>query len=559
MSSNFTALPHELCAYVRTTLPSSVVKGIVPGKFLPRDPDDPRREFVLVKESRLELLEVNQAGDTSTLSSIPAFGVVKAARALTLGSLSFPDYKIGRDILVCTSDSGCLSLIGLSWLQDSDNADLPVECNVERPQARFVLLKEVMIAPPGTDYRDVGTFLCVDSMSRAIATLALQDNGVFFPLNTAIDDMSASSVCDLSMDGISFTETGIFWLASFLDYPEDEGERVCLATVVCKHGHFYVTVRVYDPTKPIEGLQQPIADVDLGSVPGRKGSFIVITEAELLVVHLDELLKGRSRPSSVPLPAPPRLSDRAHRATLITATTPISISSTFPHFYLSAESGHLFRAEFRSPRSIDFQYISKRSPTTNLATWSDLVGGEDREAADLLYIAGEMTDGEVLLVSTGSSQQIRLRQLCNLAPTNDARIVPKTGSASETVLLAACGTAPNGSVRDVRFGLAVSAGSSATADAFSSCNGIWSAKLDDVDDFHSFLVLSFTSETKVMQLLGDELEDITDESNLDTETATLCAGSLKQLPGWIFQVHTRGVTAGRARALASRPDADPHC
>ncbi|KXS15263.1 hypothetical protein M427DRAFT_32482 [Gonapodya prolifera JEL478] len=177
---------------------------------------------------------------------------------------------------------GELTIVAAVPLSFGDERDIGIA--YERPNARFVVLKEIVVSTTGTDYWDVGAFVRAEPLhSRFYLSLR-------------------------SVDGKRVYD-GARQIVADIDIGPDNSRRspsTSLAYGSRSHGHFYDHHRMGDHW-----------------------------------VSAQDTLNGRTRGTIIVLPLAPTASDTV----LVNAVTPPSYSAALPYFYMVTEAGLLYRAE----------------------------------------------------------------------------------------------------------------------------------------------------------------------------------------------------------------------
>ncbi|KNA08275.1 hypothetical protein SOVF_164110 isoform B [Spinacia oleracea] len=146
---------------------------------------------------------------------------------------------------------------------------------------------------------------------------------------------------------------------------------------------------------------------------------------------------------------------------------------------------------------------------------------------DLLWTKGgflaaivEMDDGMVLkLVDDEYLQYIGPIQ--NVAPILDMSVMDYHDEKQDQIF-ACCGMAPDGSLRIIRNGVNLER-LIRTAPIYQGITAIWAVKMRVKDSNHSFLVLSFVEETRVLSV-GVSFTDVTDSVGFQPDICTLACG-----------------------------------
>lgn len=146
----------------------------------------------------------------------------------------------------------------------------------------------------------------------------------------------------------------------------------------------------------------------------------------------------------------------------------------------------------------------------------------------------EMGDGIVLKMENESLQYISPIQ--NVAPILDMSIVDYHDEERDQ-MFACCGVAPEGSLRIIRSGIIVEK-LLKTAPIYQGITGTWTVGMKVADLHHSFLVLSFVEETRVLSV-GLSFTDVTDLVGFQPDVCTLACGLVGD--GLLVQIHQTAV------------------
>ncbi|GAV86134.1 CPSF_A domain-containing protein/MMS1_N domain-containing protein, partial [Cephalotus follicularis] len=159
----------------------------------------------------------------------------------------------------------------------------------------------------------------------------------------------------------------------------------------------------------------------------------------------------------------------------------------------------------------------------------------------LLWVEGgfiaalvEMGDGMVLKVEDGRLSCTNPIQ--NIAPILDLSVVGNCDEKRDQ-MFACCGVAPEGSLRIIRSGINVEK-LVRTAPIYQGITGTWTVRMRVADSYHSFLVLSFVEETRVLSV-GVSFTDVTDSVGFQPDVCTLACGIVGD--GLLVQIHQHAV------------------
>lgn len=172
-----------------------------------------------------------------------------------------------------------------------------------------------------------------------------------------------------------------------------------------------------------------------------------------------------------------------------------------------------------------------------------------------LIALAEMGDGMVLRIEDGKLNYKSSVQ--NISPILDMSLVDYHDEKQEQ-MFACCGMAPEGSLRVIRNGISLEK-LLKTAPDYQGITGTWAVKMKLLDCYHSFLVLSFVEETRVLSV-GVSFTDVTDSIGFCPDVCTLACGIIGD--GLLVQIHQSAVLLTLPTA-AAHPDgipfASPNC
>lgn len=146
----------------------------------------------------------------------------------------------------------------------------------------------------------------------------------------------------------------------------------------------------------------------------------------------------------------------------------------------------------------------------------------------------EMGDGMVLKLE--DEKLIYSSPIQNIAPVLDMSIVDYHDEKHDQIF-ACCGVAPEGSLRIIQSGISVDK-LLRTAPIYQGITGTWTVRMKVTDSYHSFLVLSFVEETRVLSV-GLSFTDVTDSVGFQPDVCTLACGLLND--GVLVQIHQHAV------------------
>jgi splicing factor 3B subunit 3 len=156
---------------------------------------------------------------------------------------------------------------------------------------------------------------------------------------------------------------------------------------------------------------------------------------------------------------------------------------------------------------------------------------------DILWIEGgflatfaEMADGTVFKL--GTEKLHWMSSIQNIAPILDFSVMDDQNEKRDQIF-ACCGVTPEGSLRIIRSGINVEK-LLKTAPVYQGITGTWTVKMKLTDVYHSFLVLSFVEETRVLSV-GLSFKDVTDSVGFQSDVCTFACGLVAD--GLLVQIH----------------------
>ncbi|XP_047329442.1 splicing factor 3B subunit 3 isoform X2 [Impatiens glandulifera] len=187
-----------------------------------------------------------------------------------------------------------------------------------------------------------------------------------------------------------------------------------------------------------------------------------------------------------------------------------------PRMIFCVDSGELFALEVCSDHDgvrVDVSECLYKNLICKVLLWVE--GG-------FLAALVDMGDGMILKVEEGRLIYGSLIQ--NIAPILDMSVVD-FHDEKQAQIFACCGMAPEGSIRIIRSGISVER-LLRTAPIYQGITGTWTLKMQVKDAYHSFLVLSFVEQTRVLSV-GLSFTDVTDSVGFQPDVCTLACGLIR--------------------------------
>ncbi|XP_027351494.1 pre-mRNA-splicing factor prp12 isoform X1 [Abrus precatorius] len=527
-------------------------------------------DVVFGKETSIELVVIDEDGNVQSVCDQPVFGTIKDLAVLPWNeNFRSRDPQLwGKDLLVATSDSGKLSLLTF--------------CN---EMHRFFPVTHIQLSNPGNTRDLPGRMLAVDSSGSFIAVSAFEDRLALFSLSTASGDIIDERIVYPSeSEGIASTSRsiqrtsirGTIWSMCFISQdsrqPSKEHNPV-LAVILNRRGALLNELLLLEwniKARKIFVISQcveagPLAH-DIVEVPNSGGLAFLFRAGDVLLMDL----RDHRNPSSVCktnlnfLPNAMeeqnyvedscKLHDVDDERFSVAACALLELSDFDPMCIDSdnggANSGYKYICSWswepgnnKDPRMIfcvdtgEFfmieVFIDSEGPKVNLSEC--LYKG--LPCKTLLWVEGgylaalvEMGDGVILKLEDG--RLCYTNPIQNIAPILDMAVVDYHDEKHGQIF-ACCGVAPEGSLRITRNGINVEK-LHRTASIYQGVTGTWTVRMRVTDLYHSFLVLSFVEETRILSV-GLSFTDVTDSVGFQPNVCTLACGLVND--GLLVQIH----------------------
>ncbi|KAI8930229.1 mono-functional DNA-alkylating methyl methanesulfonate N-term-domain-containing protein [Entophlyctis helioformis] len=523
-------------------------------------PDEQAPPLVLqVKDSALDVCVLagcsglDAAPQCVAVASEHVFGRILATAILRHRQLPH------SDLIVCTSDSGLLSVLACEQLQgDSSQPQQP-----QQPQFALTRFFEMSIAAPGMLYTDLGHLVAADPSGRCIAVAAFQDQICVWPVDQhCISDPDRPLMTRRDGHRLAHNQSGMIILKmAFLHPSPATPDLVHLVVVFCKNRAFSIAVFEWDASNdsivprlsepfPLEPGSMPL---HLVALPSLKDHFLLITESDLLLFKASENKFGAAIQARQKIPGPFHSTDipqdLGHLGALISSVDILDASgSGQDHLYLASDQGDVLYARIMAfPKTMHVMHVlSRRHPISCISVSSvspnrhTLAFFGPLHAAELVQI-----DPRTLAVESA----IQPSPALNAAPAVDFCLHDMQGQGRDTMYMTS-GVAPFGSICEMQHGVGVVTDMSSPE--FEGVTGMWEVAVSPDEDSSVFVVISFVSETRIMLMSGGELDDISETSGLVTEASTLCAGSAG-VAGLVAQAHSSGIRVSKPRQDGTSP------
>ncbi|XVE75786.1 hypothetical protein DITRI_Ditri12bG0120600 [Diplodiscus trichospermus] len=570
-SSSATASSQGVNYLAKCVLRGSVVLQVAYGHI--RYPSS--FDIVFGKETSIELVIIGEDGITTSVCEQTVFGTIKDLAILPWSEkFCAPNPQMrGKDLLIVISDSGKLSFLAF--------------CN---EMHRFFPVAHVQLSDPGNSRLQLGRMLAVDSTGCFIATSAYEDRLALFSLSvSAGDDIidkrifyppenegggsstrssqrtiilgTIWSMCFVSKDSVQTNKEHNPVLAIVLNRKGNAlNELVLLGWNIMEHA-------VYVLSQYLEA--GPLAH-SIVEVPHSCGYAFLFRVGDALLMDLRDPQNPRcvyrtSLDFSAHTPeehlgfevctahdfdddglfnvaacALLQLSDYDPMCIDGDSSTGKSTckhvcsfsweprSDRCPRMIFCLDTGEFFMIEISFDSDVPKVNISDclyRSQPCKSILWVD--GG-------FLAAIVEMGDGMVLRVE--NERLLYTSPIQNIAPILDMSIVDYHGEKRDQ-MFACCGVAPEGSLRIIRNGISVEK-LLRTLPIYQGISGTWTVRMEVTNPYHSFLVLSFVEETRVLSV-GLSFTDVTDSVGFQPDVCTLACGLVGD--GQLVQIHRNAI------------------
>ncbi|KAF8022950.1 hypothetical protein BT93_F0461 [Corymbia citriodora subsp. variegata] len=477
----------------------------------------------------------------------------------------------GQDLLVVISDSGKLSFLTFC-----------------REMNRFLPVKSVQLSSPGNSRNQLGRMLTVDSAGGFVAVSAYEDRFALFSVSVSVGSYTVDQ-CPINppdngdtIAGRSFQKPyicGTIWSMCFLsNHPSKEHDTV-LAILLNRKGAslnelllFGWNVRENElRVLASYGEVGPLA-LNLIEVPHLHGFAFLMRLGDVLLMDLRDTCSPcciyRTSLNSLP--------------PIVEESDVLEETCSVHDFSMDDEGSNdaacaLLKLRDHDPMCIDDDDCNAKSSSRYVCSWSWEPGnsrnqrmifcvdtGElfiievssdfnglkvnlseclyrDLPCKALLWVEGgylaaivEMGDGKILKFENGKLTYTNpIESNC---PILDMSLADFHDEKQDQIFVC-CGVAPEGSLRIIRSGINVEK-LLKTASIYQGITGIWTMKMKVTDSYHSFLVLSFVEETRVLSV-GLSFTDVTDAVGFQPDVCTSASGLVGD--GWLIQIHRSAV------------------
>lgn len=534
-------------------------------------------DVVFAKETSIELVIIAEDGIVQSVCEQPVFGTIKDIAILpwneNFGAAQSPQMR-GKDLLIVISDSGKLSFLTF--------------CN---EMHRFFPVTHVQLSDPGNSRHQPGRMLSVDSSGCFIAASAYQDRLALFSVSTTDgseiinekliyppeNEGDASIAKSVHKNSIR----GTIWSMCFITQDSSQLSKEhnpVLAILLLRRGAVSNVLLLLGwniRESAIHVISQfeeagPLAH-DIVEVPHSRGYAFLFRVGDALLMDL----RDAHNPSCVYRTSLNFLPNAVDEHAFVEESCRVHDVDDEGLFNVAACA--LLELRDYDPMCIDGDNSNVTSTCKHVCSWSwepenhknprmifcidtgelfmiEIFFDSDGLKVNLseclykglsckalLWVQGgylaalvEMGDGMVLTLSNGRLHYTSPIQ--NIAPILDMSVVDSHDEKHDQ-MFACCGLAPEGSLRIIRSGINVEK-LLRTAPIYQGITGTWTVRMKVNDPYHSFLVLSFVEETRVLSV-GLSFSDVTELVGFQPDVCTLACGLVSD--GLLVQIHQNAV------------------
>ncbi|XP_052161627.1 uncharacterized protein LOC127779016 isoform X3 [Oryza glaberrima] len=560
----------------KRVLRGSAVLHVAQGCF--RSPDCV--DVVLCKENSLELVVIGEDGVLQSICEQTTFGIIKDVGVLNWRCTHFglmPKIE-GKEILVILSDSGKLSLLYF--------------CS---EMHRFFAIVNIELSKPGNLRHRLGRILAIDRESRFVAVSAYEDefafvrvsvdhklhapNGgkisekYFYPPEIEEDAKIISTAYNTS------SIHGTVWSMCFISTCLDE-EYYPVVAMIVNRGSDVNDLALYgldSHKRTIDRISTyleagPLA-LEISEIPQLYGFALMFRAGDVLLMDLrnpkdiscihrislstsligdhvsvEDSCRGLDVDDDVAACALLELRDSGNN--MMRDDSYMDIDGTdnkavvksrivcswnwepnamqgHPRLIFCLDDGEFHLLEF----SLDMEGVKvlpecvHRGLPCKPLLWMD---------KGMVVGFVEMGDGMILQLE--NNRLVHKSAIQNVAPILDLAIADHHGEKQDQ-MFACCGMCPEGSLRVIRNGVNVEK-LLRTDPIYHGVTGLWTLRMKRTDAYHSFLVLSFVEETRILSV-GLSFNDICDAVGFQTDVCTLACGLVAD--GLLVQIHSKCV------------------
>ncbi|XP_028784862.1 splicing factor 3B subunit 3 isoform X1 [Neltuma alba] len=562
-SSSSSSTAHYLAKCV---LRGSVVLQVLYGRIR----SSSSKDVVFGKEASIELVVIGEDGVVQSICDQPVFGTIKDLAILPWnGNFHARDRKMwGKDLLVVISDSGKLTLLAF--------------CN---EMHRFLPVTHVQLSDAGNTRHLPGRMLAVDTSGCYIAVSAYEDRLALFSISTSkssdiIDeritypDESEGTYRSIQRPSIN----GTIWSMCFISQDcrkLNKDPNPVLAILLNRRGELLNELLLLEWNIKADAVYVISQFVEAGplahnivEVPTYRGLALLFRAGDVLLMDL----RDAHNPRCTYRTSLNFLSSAVEDQIFIDDSC--KLQDVDDEHFNAAACASLVLSDF-DPMCVDSDSGCSNSCYKYVCSWSwependsKMIFCLDSGEFFMIEICFNSDDLKInlseclykgvackallwveggylaALVEMGDGMVLKLedRRLCytcpiqNVAPILDMVVVDHHDEKHDQ-MFACCGVAPEGSLRIIRSGICVEL-LLRTAPMYQGVTSTWTLNMKAIDSYHSFLVLSFVEETRILSV-GLSFTDVTDYVGFEPNFCTLSCGLVSD--GVLVQIHQRAV------------------
>ncbi|ONM52275.1 Cleavage and polyadenylation specificity factor (CPSF) A subunit protein [Zea mays] len=561
----------------KRVLRGSAVLHVAEGCF--RSPDS--ADVVLAKETSLELVAVGDDGVLQSICEQDIFGIIKDIGVLQWHSRHnglIPQIEC-KDLLVVLSDSGKLSLLYF--------------CS---EMHRFFAIANIELSKPGNLRHHLGRILAIDRESNFVAVSSYEDKFALIHVSVSQSGSGSGIISEKKYfyppenedDARIITSSrtsirGTIWTMRFISVPQDEEYYPVLAMIINRKGSDVNDLSLfgYDSSSCVINHLSSYSEIgplvlDVSEIPETFGFALLLRVGDALLldlrnptnvcciqrVSLTTNLIGEPITVEDPCPGLDVDDDVAACALLELRDSGNNImkddgymdidgvdsrSNVKPRivcswsweppdpvrrgcarllFCLDDGEFHIleFTLDVEGAKLYTFEYIDRTLPCRPLFWMKNRM------------IIGFVEMGDGMIFKLGHRRLLHKSTIQNVAPILDLAIADYHGEKQDQ-MFACCGMSPEGSLRVLRNGVNVDRLLKTEA-IYQGVTGLWTLRMKATDAYHSFLVLSFVEETRILSV-GLSFNDISDAVGFQPDVCTLACGLVAD--NLLVQIYSKGV------------------
>ncbi|ESQ48841.1 hypothetical protein EUTSA_v10019900mg [Eutrema salsugineum] len=545
----------------KCVLRPSVVLQVAYGYFRSRS----SRDIVFGKETCIELVVIGEDGIVESVCEQNVFGTIKDLAVIPQSNKLYSNsLQMGKDLLAVLSDSGKLSFLSFS-----------------NEMHRFSPIQHVQLSSPGNSRIQLGRMLTVDSSGLFLAVSAYHDRFALFSLSTSsMGDIVHERICYPPEDGGNASSiqaiSGTIWSMCFIskDINESKEYDPVLAVVLNRKGSLLNELILFRWNVKDEAICIISEYVEAGAlahsiveVPHSSGFAFLFRIGDALLMDL----RDPQNPCSLFRTSLDRVPASLVEEHFVEESCRVQDGDDEGLFNVAACA--LLELRDYDPMFIDTESDIGKLSSKHVSSWAwepennpnprMIIGLDDGEffmfeliyeddgvkvnlseclykgspCKEILWVEGgflatfaEMADGTVFRL--GTEKLHWMSSIQNIAPILDFSVVDVQNEKQDQ-MFACCGVTPEGSLRIIRNGINVEK-LLKTAPVYQGITGTWTVKMKLTDVYHSFLVLSFVEETRVLSV-GLSFKDVTDSVGFQPDVCTLACGLVAD--GLLVQIH----------------------